>query len=330
MLKMVQPRQAFARRRGPSRAQWREWITAYIFMGPQLIGLLVFVAGPLIISLYYTFVHWNFIDPQPTWVGLENWLYLFHDVRIGTVLWNTVKFILTGTLSFLVFSLLVALMLFKPRKGAALFRALFFLPYVLSQVAVAVAWRWMFNTQSGPIVTAFNLFHLPSPDWLLDPRFAMISIAIVTTWQGLGYGMTLFLAGLQGIPAQLTDAAMVDGANAFQRFFRITLPLLSPTILFLTITSFIGAFQLFDPVVFMTDAGASIGGAGGPSDSTRTIVLYLYNQMFQYSEHISGIGYAATIGWMLAILIFLVTIIQWVFARKWVFYLGEQRDRSKP
>jgi multiple sugar transport system permease protein len=128
---------------------------------------------------------------------------------------------------------------------------------------------------------------------------------------------------LQGIPSQLYEAAKVDGASALSRFRRITIPLLSPTILFLMITSFIGAFQLYDPVVVMTDAGASIGGAGGPEDSTRTIVLYLYNQMFQYSEHQSGLGYAATIAWMLAALIFVVTLVQWIVARRWVFYAGD-------
>jgi multiple sugar transport system permease protein len=303
-------------------------MTAYLFLAPLLIGLVVFVAGPLLLSVYYTFTHWDLVSPEPEWVGLNNWQYLLHDARIGNVIWNTVKFILLGTTSFLLLSLLVALLLFRPYKGIGVIRALFFLPYVLSQLAVGVAWRWMFNTQSGPIVLAFNMFGMQSPDWLQDPRYAMSAIAIMTTWQGIGYGMTLYMSALQGIPSQLLEAARVDGASSFRRFFSITLPLISPTVLFLTITSFIGAFQLYDPVVAMTDAGASIGGAGGPNDSTRTIVLYLFNQMFQYSERISGLGYAATIAWMLALIIFIVTAIQWIFAKRWVFYIGEQRERS--
>lgn len=315
--------------RRPGRREIREWIAAYLFLAPLLIGLLVFVAGPLLLSVYYTFTRWDLVAPEPEWVGLNNWQYLLRDARIGNVIWNTVKFILMGTTSFLVLSLLVALLLFRPYKGIGVIRALFFLPYVLSQLAVGVAWRWMFNTQSGPIVLAFNLFGSQSPDWLQDPRYAMSAIAIMTTWQGIGYGMTLYMSALQGIPAQLLEAATVDGASGFRRFFSITLPLISPTVLFLTITSFIGAFQLYDPVVAMTDAGASIGGAGGPNDSTRTIVLYLFNQMFQYSERISGLGYAATIAWMLAIIIFIVTAIQWIFAKRWVFYIGEQRERNR-
>ena len=313
------------RKHKPGRREIREWVVAYLFLTPLLIGLVVFVAGPLLLSVYYTFTHWDLVAPEPDWVGFKNWQYLLHDARIGNVIWNTIKFILMGTTSFLVLSLLVALLLFRPYKGIGVIRALFFLPYVLSQLAVGVAWRWMFNTQSGPIVLAFNAVGLQSPDWLQDPRYAMSAIAIMTTWQGIGYGMTLYMSALQGIPSQLLEAAKVDGASSFRRFFSITLPLISPTVLFLTITSFIGAFQLYDPVVAMTDSGANIGGAGGPNDSTRTIVLYLYNQMFQYSEHISGLGYAATIAWMLAIIIFIVTAIQWILAKRWVFYLGEQR-----
>ena len=320
----VAPISTSAARRGGARSlERREWLAAYAFMAPQIIGLIVFVVGPLLVSLYLTFTHWDLVAPAPTWVGLANWRYFFQDARIYTVLWNTVRFILTGTTSFLVLSLLLALLLTRPRRGIGLFRALFFLPFVLSQVAVGVTWRWMFNTQSGPIVQLFGLFGQQSPDWLGDGAYAMTAIAIVTTWQGLGYGLTIYLAGLQGIPGHLTDAARVDGANALQRFRYVTFPLLSPTVLFLTITSLIGAFQLFDPVIVLTDAGASISTAGGPDNSTRTIVLYLYNQMFQYSERVSGLGYAATIAWMLAILIFVVTALQWSVARRWVFYGGD-------
>lgn len=314
--------------RKPGRKELREWLTAYLFLTPLLLGLLIFVAGPLLLSVYYTFTHWDLVAPEPDWVGLANWQYLLQDARIGSVIWNTVKFILMGTTSFLLLSLFVALLLFRPYKGIGVIRALFFLPYVLSQLAVGVAWRWMFNTESGPIVNVFRALNLQSPDWLQDPRYAMSAIAIMTTWQGLGYGMTLYMSALQGIPTQLLEAARVDGASGFRRFFSITLPLISPTVLFLTITSLIGAFQLYDPVVAMTDSGANIGGAGGPNDSTRTIVLYLYNQMFQYTERISGLGYAATIAWMLAIIIFIVTAIQWFFAKRWVFYIGEQRERN--
>lgn len=310
------------------RCRWltsrgRETLTAYLFLLPQLIGLVVFVGGPLVVSFYYTFTHWDLITPSPTWTGLTNWRYFFHDPRIAHVLGNTVKFILTGTTSFLLLSLAMALMVSGQRKGMTPFRVVFFLPWVLSQVAVGVAWTWMFNTRSGPAARVLGFFGTATPNLLLSPRWAMVAIAIVTTWQGIGFGMTIFIAGLQSIPRDLYDAARVDGANAWQRFASITFPLLSPTTFFLMVTSLIGAFQLYDAVVAMTGSISGGSAPGGPNDSTRTIVLYLYNQMFQYSERISGIGYAATIAWLLAALIFAVTMIQWRLSRAWVFYSGE-------
>jgi len=302
----------------------REQITAYGFLALQLIGLAVFVLGPLVASFFYTFVHWDLISP-PEWVGLKNWQYLVSDPRIKKVLWNTIRFIVFGTTSYLGLSLFMAVMLNNSRRGTGLFRTIFFLPWILSPIAVGITWTWVLNTRSGPVSQVFDLVGLQSPEFLLDARYAMPTIALVTTWQGLGYGMTLYLAGLQSIPDILYDAAKVDGANGFQQFRHVTFPLLSPTILFLTVTSLIGAFQLYDIVVMMT-GGITYTPPGGPEDSTRTIVLYLYNQMFEYSERISGLGYAATIAWMLAILIFIVTAVQWIFSKKWVFYMGEEKQ----
>lgn len=324
--------------RRPSSLGRRRTRTAFLFVLPQVIGLLAFTAVPLVASLGYSFTHWNLVAPQPTWVGLDNWRHLLADDRVPTVLWNTARFILVGTTTFLVFSLVAALLTFTPRRFVGVYRAALFLPYVLSQIAVGVVWRWMFNGQSGPISGIWELFGGNSPDWLLDPATAMPAIAMVTTWQTVGYGMTLYISGLQGVPTSLLEAATVDGANRWQRFWHVTVPMISPTIFFLTVTSLIAAFQLFDPVVAMT--GASIGSsgpaaAGGPSNSTRTIVLYMYNQMFNYNEKISGLGYAAAIAWMLTLLIFLITAIQFLLGGRFVHYEssgtaagGRKRRRS--
>jgi len=310
-------------RRPVGALQRREARTAYLFVLPQVIGLVVFIGVPLVASLGYSFTHWDLIAPEPTLVGLDNWRALLEDPRIPAVLWNTVRFILLGTTSFLLFSMIAALVTFTPRRFVGLYRAVVFLPYVLSQIAVGVVWRWMFNTESGPITTALEAVGIPSPDWLLDPATAMLSIAIMTTWQGIGYGLTLFIAGLQGVPTPVIEAARIDGANAFQRFVRITLPLISPTVLFLTVTSLIGALQLFDPVVAMTSSGAGVAAAGGPDNSTRTIVLYMYNQLFNLNEAKSGLGYAAAIAWMLALLTFVITAVQFAIARRTVYYEGQ-------
>ncbi len=294
--------------------------TALLFVLPQVVGLLAFIAVPLVVSLGYSFTHWDLVAPSPTFVGLDNWRYLLTDDRIPTVLWNTVKFILVGTSTLLVFSLVAALITFTPRRGVGLYRAALFLPYVLSQIAVGVVWRWMFNSQSGPVTRVWETLFGSSPDWLLDPATAMPSIAMVMTWQSIGYGMTLYVAALQGVPVSLVEAATIDGANKWQRFRHVTVPMISPTVFFLVVTSLIGAFQLFDPVVAMTSASAGASTAGGPSNSTRTIVLYMYNQMFNYNETISGLGYAAALAWMLALIIFVVTAIQFAVSRRWVHY----------
>ncbi|MDL4821815.1 carbohydrate ABC transporter permease [Actinomadura opuntiae] len=320
----LRPRAASPSSRAPhARARRREAGTALLFLLPQLFGLVAFVGLPLAVSLYYSFTHWDLVAPAPTWIGLENWSHLPSDERVPKVLWNTVKFILTGTTSFLLLSLVAALFTYRPRRGVAVYRALLFLPYVLSQIAVGIVWRWMFNTESGPITGALELFGLKGPEWLLDPATAMPAIALVTTWQGIGYGMTLYVASLHGVPASLPEAAKIDGANAWQRFRHVLLPMISPTVLFLMVTSLIGALQLFDPVVAMTTSGGNIKLAGGPDDSTRTVVLYMYNQMFNYNERLSGLGYAAAIAWVLALLTFALTLVQWTFGKRWVFYTGD-------
>ncbi len=155
-----------------------------------------------------------------------------------------------------------------------------------------------------------------------DPRYAMYAIAMATVWHALGYGMAIYLAGLRGISEDLYEAATVDGADALQRFWHVTLPSISPVTFFLLVTTLIAAFQLYDPVIAMTSPGP-LDPAGGPQGSTRTIVIYLTLHMFHYSETISGLGYAATIGWALALLIFAVTLVQWRLARGWVSYGGE-------
>lgn len=314
-------RAKFPRRR-PGGIRRREALTALVFVSPVVLGLVLFMAVPLGASLGYSFTHWNLIAPTPTFVGLDNWAALFEDPRIGAVIWNTVKFILVGTTSFLLFSLVAALLTFTPRRFVGVYRAALFLPYVLSQIAVGIVWRWMFNSQTGPVTLGVEFFGVDSPDWLLDPATAMISIALVTTWQGIGYGMTLYIAALNGVPASLLEAARIDGAGPLRRFWSVMLPLISPTVFFLVVTSMIGALQLFDPVVAMTSSSSAVGAAGGPDNSTRTIVLYMFNQMFNLNERISGLGYAAAIAWMLALITFAITAIQFLLARRFVYYEG--------
>jgi multiple sugar transport system permease protein len=268
---------------------------------------------PLAFSFYLTFTKWDLLSPNPEFIGFQNWSHLFQDPKIPVVLGNTAQFIAISTTSYLFLSLLLALLLAKPRRGISFLRGLFFLPWVLSPIAVSVAWTFMFNQRSGPIGLLAQAIGIDYVSPLLNQNTAMIGIAVVATWQALGYGIILYIAGLQGIPKELYDAARVDGANVIQRFIYVEIPLLSPTILFLTMTAIIAAFQLFDLVVILA----------GPAGSTDTIVYYIYQQMFLLSERLSGAGYAATLSWMLAILVFIITIVQWSLSKRWVFYFGE-------
>jgi ABC-type sugar transport system permease subunit len=307
---------------------------AYLFLLPQLLGLAALLIGPLIVSAYYTLTKWDLIAPRPTWIGLRNWTHLLlRDSRMTQVIWNTLRFVVTATPVYLVLALATALLVHHKRvRGRPLIQGLFFLPWTMSQVAVGTTWVWMLNARSGPIAQFLKLFGVASPLWLQDPRYAMSAVAMATVWQALGYGMTIYLAGLRGISEDLFEAATVDGASAFQRFWYVTLPSISPVTFFLLVTSLIAAFQLYDPVVAMTSPGP-LRPAGGPQGSTMTIVLYLTLHMFYYSETLSGLGYAATIGWVLALLVFGVTLVQWRLARSWVFYSGGmigRRDAHLP
>lgn len=301
-----------------SKLKLLEWIDAYKFLFLQLSGFIIFIIGPLLLSIYYSFTHWDLIEPKPTFIGLKNWEYFFNDPRISDVFINTFRYIIISVPSFLIISLLLAILLNRPEKKTGFIKTLLLVPWVLSQVAVGVTWKWMFNSRSGPAALILSVFGVENSNLLVHESTAMIGIAIITTWQNIGYGLILFSAGLNTIPRELNEAAIVDGANDWQLFLHITLPLLSPTVLFLTITSLIGAFQLYDPIVIMS-TGTSATGMTGLLKSLRTIVLYLYQQMFEYSGPMSGLGYAAVIGWALAVLIFLITMVQWILSNKWVF-----------
>lgn len=306
-----------------SRRKRADTRNAYLFLGPQIVGLVVFMLGPLVFALYYSFTKWDLISPARV-NGLENWRYLLQDPRIPKVLWNTGRFIMVGTTSYLVLALLVALLLNARGRRVRVYRTLFVLPFALSAISNGVIWRWVLDPTGGPVAQVVGWFGATSPQWLFEPRWAMIAIAVATTWQSLGFGMTVYLAGLQGIPRVLYEAAEIDGAGRWARFWHITFPQLSPVIFFLTVTSLIGALQLYDPVVAMTvDGYGNVAAAGGPQDSTRTVVLYMYDQMFAYNERLSGLGYAAAIAWFLAILTLVVTVVQWTLSRRWVFYQGD-------
>jgi ABC-type sugar transport system permease subunit len=292
----------------------KEAIAGYGFLLPNLIGFMVFTSLPVLASLALSFLKWDLLSP-PCWAGWDNFRELAADAYFWKYCWNTI--ILMGAIPFSIAgSLLLALALNQKLKGIVFFRTIYFLPTICSGVAIYVLWRLIYNPDFG-ILNSFvreigTVLHLPlkGPNWLTDEQWAKPALIIMGIWQSVGgYNMILYLAALQGVPRDLYEAAEIDGANSWQKFWAVTWPQISPTTFFIATMSLIGGFQTgFDPAYIMT--------GGGPNGSTTTIIYYIYNNAFQWHH----MGYAAAISWFLFIIIFIMTLIKWKIFGKLVHY----------
>lgn len=298
--------QSGAGRQGLSLAT-REAITAYIFILPSFLGFAIFLLVPMVMSAGLSLYDWELLRP-PVFIGLDNYYDLARDPLFKTVLFNTAYYAFGLVPLNIVVSLGLALWLNTKLRGLTFYRMAFFLPVVTVTVAVSLIWKWMYEPRVGIINQGLALFGITGPNWLADPVWAMPALIILGLWKGFGYNMVLFLAGLQGIPAALYEAAMIDGANTWQRFWKITLPLLTPVMFLAVILTVISSFQIFDQAFVMT--------AGGPSNATNTIVLYIFQNGFQFFK----MGYASAIAWALFAVIFTFTLIQMWLQRHWVQY----------
>jgi multiple sugar transport system permease protein len=285
-----------------------EEITAYVLLIPTLIGILVFSLGAVVAALVVSFTRWDLITP-PQWVGLANYQAMFSlDPLAHTALWNTLYYTV-GTVPPSVFlSLLLAVAMNQKIRGIVLYRTAYFLPVISSTVAVALLWDWIYAPDYGLLNFVLHWLHLPTSQWLGDPSSAMPAIIIMSVWRGLGFNMVIFLAGLQGIPQELYEAARIDGANNWRTFRHITVPLISPVLFFVTVLAIIGSFQVFDQTYVMTQ--------GGPLHATTTIVYYIFEEAFQWFH----MGYAAALGYVLFAIILLFTLLQFNLQRLWVHY----------
>jgi len=296
-----------------AKSRQREALAAFLFLAPSLVGFVIFMAGPLLASLGISFLEWNLLSP-PEWKGIENFVHLLTDEDFWSSMRATIFYMLGSVPLGMACALFLAMALNQQLRGITIYRTIYFIPVVSSMVAVALMWRWMYNPTSGILNYALNnLFAwlgLPwtAPDWLQSRTWAMPAIIIMSVWKGLGYNMVLYLAGLQGIPRHLYEAAEIDGASDWHKFRSITLPLLTPTTFFIVIISIITSFQIFEQAYIMTQ--------GGPARATVTTVYYIYENGFQWYR----MGYASAVAWMLFALIMLVTLIQWRYQDKWVFY----------
>ncbi|MFH1855933.1 MAG: sugar ABC transporter permease [Candidatus Omnitrophota bacterium] len=269
-------------------------VTGYSFLAPNIIGFLIFTLIPVIVCFIFAFCKWDMSSPMK-FVGLRNFIELFQDGDFWYFLYNTVFFMLAIPLGMAI-SLIMALLLNQKLKAMVIFRTVYFLPVVSSLIAAAMVWRWIFNSDYGLL----NYFLLKIgftnvPDWLNSTFWAKPAIIIMSVWQGAGYNMLLYLAALQGIPDSLYEAASIDGAGAWEKFWYVTWPMLSFVNFFIVTMSIITGFQAFGVQYIMTQ--------GGPLNSTMTIVYYIYRNAFEWFK----MGYASAIAWFLFVLMFGLT-----------------------
>ncbi len=271
--------------------------TGYLMSLPYIFYFCLFIGFPLIFSFILIFHKWNIVTPMQ-WVGLRNFYRLFHDVQFFISIRNTLIFLVIHIPLQIIIALFLAVLLNQKMKFKGFFRALYFLPVVVSGVVVTILWQQLFAYETGLLNLLLNKLGITKIPWLTDSRWAMPSIAIMATWKNVGLYIVLFLVGLQSIPHYLYEAAEIDGARSLQQFFHITLPALNNTMVLVMILSTIGGFSLFIEPFVMT--------GGGPMNSTLSAMLYIYNQAFYFGH----MGYAATLGFFFALIILIVVLIQ--------------------
>ena len=286
----------------------QENLAGFAFLLPWLIGLVFITIGPMIASLWFSPTDYNLIRP-PEFIGLANYIEMFGDTRLHNSLRVTFVYALVGVPAQLAVALLVAVALDRGMRGLSFYRSVFYLPSLLGgSVAIAILWRQIFGTD-GLVNQALAVFGVQGPGWISNPDTALITIILLHVWT-FGAPMLIFLAGLRQIPTMYYEAASIDGANTWQRFWRITVPLLSPIIFFNLVMQLIGAFQSF------TQAFIVSGGTGGPADSTLFYSLYLYQRGFGQLD----MGYASAMAWVLVLIIGAFTAVNFVASKYWVFY----------
>lgn len=288
----------------------QSYIAGYAFIALPIIGILLFTFIPLVFSLYVSFNEYDFFTGEFTHIGFANFNRAFKDPYFIVSLQNTALTLLGLGVQIIV-ALLIALLLTVNIKGQPIFRAFFFIPSLCSSVAVTLVWKWMFNADFGILNSVLGIFGIPKVNWLGDKNVAMFSMIMQGVWMGIGGGMVMYIAALKNAPRALYEAAEIDGANDIQKFFKITIPMISPTTFYILVTSLIGTMTDFTRFKLMTD--------GGPYYSTLTSALYIYQTAFTqtYSYDYS---YATSMSWILSILIILLVGGVFLTSKKWVHY----------
>ena len=283
----------------------------WLFASPWIIGFLLWTLGPMIASFGLAFTEWDLFSPA-RWVGLENVNEMLRDPLVGKALKVTTIYALVSVPLSIFFGMSLALLLNAKIRGLRFYRTAFYLPSVLSGVAVALLWRWLFSPEFGLINLMLSYVGIQGPSWLGDERWALPSLVMMSIW-GVGASTIIYLAGLQGIPTDLFEAAEVDGARGWDRLIHITLPMMTPVLFFQLVVGFIAALQIFTQAYIMTN--------GGPNNATMFMILYLYRNAFQFFR----MGYASALAWVLFIYILILTVLIFRSSSSWVYYEGEEK-----
>jgi len=289
----------------------REAIEGFLYITPWLIGFAVFYAGPLIASLLFSFTSWDLLSPM-RWIGSSNYQNMLKDELFFQALKVTTIYSIFAVPLQLTVSLILAMLLNAKIKFISAFRTSYYVPTILPAVVTAILWRWIFNPEIGLINLFLKALGLRGPEWLTSPHWALPALIIMSLWS-IGSSIIIFLGGLQGVPDYLYEAAELDGANLWEKFKNVTFPMISPVFFFNLIIGIIDSFQVFTYPYIMT--------RGGPEYATLFYVLYLYQNAFQYFK----MGYASSLAWVLFLIILLLTLLQTLLSKKWVFYFGGEQ-----
>jgi multiple sugar transport system permease protein len=291
-------------------SQWRNRRVGLLFICPWLVGLVAFYLYPIASSLYYSFTDYNVLQP-PKWIGWGNYQAILQDPDFWTALSNTVFMVVVGIPIYTLVDIAIAILLNTKVPGQAFYRAIIFLPTLIPAVVLSILWERLLDPQSGLVNTALRQFSIPTAGWFADPSWSKPSFILMTVW-GTGNSVVIYLAGLQDVDRTLYEASDVDGANWWHKIWHITLPSLSPVILFNVILAIIATFQFFTQAYIITN--------GGPINSTLFYALYLYKNAFTYLH----MGYASGLGWILLILTLALTVLVLRSSARWVYYAGKR------
>lgn len=294
-----------------SKKTWNEWCWAWFMVAPTIIGLIILNIIPIFQTLYLSFFKSGAFGKGNIFVGLDNYKRLLGDEQVWCAVRNTLMYTCLVVPVTVIIALLLAVALNGKLKGKGIYRTIYFIPMVAAPAAVTMVWKWLYNYQYGLINHVLKSLGLEGVNWIDNPKVAMISIVIIGIWSTVGYSMVLLLAGLQEIPRDYYEASNIDGASPVKQFFAITVPLVSPTLFFVLVTSIITAMQVFDVIYMMIDVTS-------PSyNSTVSLVYLFYNNSFKYSDK----GYGSAIVMLLLLIIMIITVIQTKLQKKWVNYM---------